>query len=115
MRVVALGLLVLGLSIYTWKDRYKSLCGLIVLTAVLEHKDMPRAIFDVPGLNPWNLAFFIVLVPWVFHRSSSDRGGFSGLQRHTSRPLRPFLAGDGLAPTRLAANAQQPELGRRPL
>lgn len=68
MRLLALGLVVLGLSIYARKDWYKSLCGLIVLTAVLEHKDMPRTIFDVPGLNPWNLLFFIILLAWVVQR-----------------------------------------------
>lgn len=68
MRVYALWLVVLVLSVYAWKDWYKSLCGLILLMAVLEHKDMPRTIFDVPGLNPWNLVFFIVLIAWLFQR-----------------------------------------------
>ncbi len=68
MRVYALWLVVLVLSVYAWKDWYKSLCGLIVLMAVLEHKDMPRTIFDVPGLNPWNLVFFIVLIAWISRR-----------------------------------------------
>ncbi len=68
MRVLALGLVVFGLSIYAWKDWYKSLCGLIVLMGVLEHKDMPRTLFDVPGLNPWNLLFFVVLLAWLSQR-----------------------------------------------
>ncbi len=68
MRVYVLWLVLLVLSIYAWKDWYKSLCGLILLMAVLEHKDMPRTIFDVPGLNPWNLLFFIVLLAWMFRR-----------------------------------------------
>jgi O-antigen ligase len=69
MRIYALWLVVLALSVYAWKDWYKSLCGLIVLMAVLEHKDMPRTIFDVPGLNPWNLVFFIVLLAWMSQRN----------------------------------------------
>lgn len=69
MRVYALWLVVLVLSLYAWKDWYRSLCGLIVLMAVLEHNDMPRTIFDVPGLNPWNLVFFIVLIAWLFQRN----------------------------------------------
>jgi O-antigen ligase len=68
MRVYALWLVVFVLSVYAWKDWYKSLCGLIVLMAVLEHKDVPRTIFDVPGLNPWNLVFFIVLMAWMVQR-----------------------------------------------
>lgn len=68
MRVYVLWFVVLGLSVYAWRDWYKSLCGLIVLMAVLEHKDMPRTMFDVPGLNPWNLLFFSVLLAWLFQR-----------------------------------------------
>ena len=68
MRVYALWLIILLLSIYAWKDWYKSLCGLVVLMAVLEHKDMPRTIFDVPGLNPWNVLFFAVVLAWMFRR-----------------------------------------------
>ena len=68
MRLFALALVVGGLSIYAWKDWYKSLCGLIIMMAVLEHQDMPRTIFNIPGLNPWNLLFFIILIAWIFQR-----------------------------------------------
>jgi hypothetical protein len=69
MRLLAFGLIVFGLSVYAWKDWYQSLCGLIVLTAILEHPDMPKAMFEVPGLNPWNLLFFTILLAWIFQRS----------------------------------------------
>jgi hypothetical protein len=68
MKILALWLLVLALSIYAWRDWYKSLCGLIVLTAVVEHPDMPRTILGVPGLNPWNLLFFSVVLAWMSQR-----------------------------------------------
>jgi hypothetical protein len=68
MRLFALGLVVVGLSIYAWRDWYKSLCVLIIMMAVLEHPDMPRTIFNIPGLNPWNLLFFIILIAWIFQR-----------------------------------------------
>ena len=68
MRIYVLWLLVLALSAYACKDWYRSLCGLISLMAVLEHKDMPRTIFDVPGLNPWNLVFLVVVIAWLSQR-----------------------------------------------
>ncbi len=68
MRLLALGLVILGLSFYAWKDWYTSLCGLIVLTSVLQHPDMPRTILDIPGLNPWNVLFLVVLLAWLFQR-----------------------------------------------
>ena len=43
IRITVLYLVVAGLSIYAWKDWFKSLCGLILLMAVIEHEDMPAA------------------------------------------------------------------------
>lgn len=69
--LLAIGFLLWGLSaVYAWKDWYKSLCGLIVFTAVFQHPDMPKAILGVPGLNPWNLLFLIVLCAWMAQRGS---------------------------------------------
>ena len=62
-----LGLLVWGYSAtYAWKDWYRSLCGLILFDAVV--RLFPRNLFDVPGLNPWNLLLFIVVVAWIQQR-----------------------------------------------
>jgi hypothetical protein len=69
IRLSLLYALVLILSIYAWKDWYASLCGLILLMAFLEHKDMPKAIFGVGGLNLWNILFFSVLFAWMFTRN----------------------------------------------
>ena len=57
-----------GVAVYAWKDWYKSLCGLILLAAVIQHPDMPKTMFGVQGLNPWNILFFIVVLSWARNR-----------------------------------------------
>ena len=52
-------------GLYAWKDWYKSLCALIVLMAFLEHPDMPRTMFSIQGLNPWNLLLLVIIVAWL--------------------------------------------------
>src|SRR5207253_9429713 len=44
------------------------LCGLILLMAIVEHPDMPKGLFGVPGFNPWNLAFLSVALAWAAGR-----------------------------------------------
>jgi O-antigen ligase len=68
LRVTALYLLVAGLSIYAWKDWFKSLCGLILLMAIFEHEDVPKTMYGIQGLNPWNILFVMIVLAWVFHR-----------------------------------------------
>lgn len=68
IRVLALYMMITGLSIYAWKDWYKSLCGLILLMAVIEHGDMPRAMFGIPGLNTWNVLFGVIFLAWAVNR-----------------------------------------------
>jgi O-antigen ligase len=53
------------LCVYAWKDWYRSLCGLIVLAAVSERYDMPRAMFGVVGLNPWNIGLLFIVLAWL--------------------------------------------------
>jgi O-antigen ligase len=67
-RLTLLWLFVGGVSVYAWRDWYKALCGLTLLTAVIEHPDMPKSLFDVQGLNPWNVAFLSVLLAWAASR-----------------------------------------------
>lgn len=54
--------------IYSWRDWYKSLCGLILLMAFTEHPDMPKTMLGIQGLNPWNIGLFFVLLAWVLKR-----------------------------------------------
>jgi len=59
---------VLSLCAYAWRDWFKSLCGLILLMAVMEHPDMPKTILGIQGLNPWNLLFLSVGLAWLVRR-----------------------------------------------
>src|SRR5947208_2215871 len=58
------------LAFYAWRDWYKSLCGLIVLMATVRHPDMPRTIFGVQGLDPWNVLLLTIVVAWLAQRRS---------------------------------------------
>jgi O-antigen ligase len=68
IRLVLLAAVVLGLSIYAWKDWFRALCGLIVLMAVVEHPDMPKSLLGIPGLNPWNVLLAVVILAWAANR-----------------------------------------------
>jgi O-antigen ligase len=68
IRITALALYVTFFSAYAWKDWYKALCALILLMAVIEHPDMPKTIFGIQGLNPWNLLLLNVVGAWLTAR-----------------------------------------------
>lgn len=68
MRVYVLYFLIIFLAVYAWKDWFKSLCGLFLLMAVLEHDDMPSSMFGIQGLNPWNFLFAVVFLVWMIRR-----------------------------------------------
>ena len=61
-----------GLAVFAFRDWYKSLCGLILLMAVVEHPDMPKTIFGIQGLNPWNILLIIVVFAWATSRSREN-------------------------------------------
>lgn len=71
--MIRLGLLwslIVFLGVYAWKDWFKALCGLIFLMAFIEHPDMPKTIFGIQGLNPWNILLLVILLAW----SIDDKG-----------------------------------------
>jgi len=59
---------VLILTIYARRDWFVSLCGALLLMAVIEHPDMPRNMGGIQGLNPWNLLMLSVIVNWLIQR-----------------------------------------------
>lgn len=67
-RHLALYAVVAGLSVYAWKDWFKSLCGLILLMAIIEHEDMPKTMFGIQGLNTWNMLFVVIALAWAASR-----------------------------------------------
>jgi len=68
IRLTLLWLFIGYLGITAWKDWYRSLCGLILLMAVIEHPDMPKSLFGIQGLNPWNVLLFIIMLAWLAQR-----------------------------------------------
>jgi len=68
IRIVALYIFVFSLCIYAWKDWFKSLCGLILLMAVIEHGDMPKSLLGIQGLNLWNVLFAVIFIAWLTNR-----------------------------------------------
>jgi O-antigen ligase len=68
MRVYVLYAVIAALAAYAWRDWFKSLCGLILLVAVVGHGDMPTNIAGIQGLNPWNVLLLSVLLAWLFTR-----------------------------------------------
>ena len=68
IRLSVLWLFVSFLALYAWRDWYKSLCGLILLIAFIEHPDFPKGIFGVQGFNPWNVLFFSTVLAWISNR-----------------------------------------------
>ncbi|MBN1346197.1 MAG: O-antigen ligase family protein [Phycisphaerae bacterium] len=73
IRIAILTLAVLFLAVYAWRDWFKSLCGLVLLTVFLEHGDMPRNILGIQGFNPWNVLLISILIPWVVQRRHEGR------------------------------------------
>jgi O-antigen ligase len=72
LRVMGLYLAVTFLLAYVWKDWFKSLCGLILLMAVIEYEDMPKSLFGIQGLNAWNVLFLSILVAWAVSRRREE-------------------------------------------
>lgn len=80
IRLAALSAFCFALAFYAWRDWYKSLCGLVLLMAFVEHPDMPNSMFGVQGLNPWNIVFLVVVLSWAWNRR--DEGLSWDLPRH---------------------------------
>jgi len=68
IRITLLTLLVAYLSVYAWKDWFRGACWLVLLMAIFQHPDMPKAVGGVPGLNHWNFLFLNVIFSWMLNR-----------------------------------------------
>ena len=69
IRITLLLLLTAFFSIYAWKSWFVSLCGAILLMAVIQHPDFPQGIAGIQGANPWNLMFLSITLAWAVRRS----------------------------------------------
>jgi O-antigen ligase len=72
IRIIALYIYVAVLLAYAWKDWFRSLCGLILLMAVIEHEDMPKSILGIQGLNTWNILFLGIFLAWLASRNREN-------------------------------------------
>jgi hypothetical protein len=73
IRITSLYIFIAFLCIYAWKDWFKSLCGLILMMAVMQHEDMPKTMFGIQGLNTWNILFFVIFLAWLAARNREGR------------------------------------------
>lgn len=89
IRLTALYIFVTVLSIYAWKDWFKSLCGLILLMAVIEHESMPKSILGIQGFNVWNILFLVIFLAWFVSRH--HEGLTWDMPRHISVLLLMYL------------------------
>ena len=80
IRASLLYLVLFGLVFQATRDWFKALCGLILLMGVCEHPDMPKTLFGVQGLSPWNVLLVVVLVAWA--RARRQEGLSWDLPRH---------------------------------
>ena len=85
IRETAFYIIVIALSIYAWKDWFISLCGLIILAALVGHPTFPKSVFSIQGLNLWNVLFANVMLAWIFNRAGQ------GLLRNMSTIFKLFF------------------------
>ena len=90
IRLLLLYIFCFGVALYAWRDWYKSLCVLILLMAVLEHPDMPKAMLGIPGLNVWNTLCAFILLSWAVHRG--EEGQSWDMPRHITILLLLYLS-----------------------
>ena len=68
MRIYALYLVIAAISLYAYRDWFKSTCGLILIMAFVQYPDFPNSIGGIQGLNPWNVALANVVAGWIIGR-----------------------------------------------
>ena len=104
IRLILLSAVVILVGVHAWRDWYKSLCGLVVLMALLEHPDMPKTMFGIQGLNLWNLLLFVIILAWAAQRRGE--GLTWDLPRASQLLLISFLLVVTIACLRLIADRQ---------
>jgi O-antigen ligase len=70
LSILSLGLL--SVWFYAFRDWMVSLCGLILLTVLMQNHNMPTSIAGIQGLNPWNITLAVVTLAWLA-RSHDER------------------------------------------
>lgn len=68
IRTLLLAVVVLAVMITATRRWYGGLCGLVLLTVLLQNPNFPTNMFGVQGLNPWNLTCVVVAACWLTQR-----------------------------------------------
>lgn len=90
IRVIVCYLAILALIILSWRRSwFIGACGAVVLMALVENPEMPRMVFGIPGLSPWNLLMFNVTLAWWNQRKYD--GSAWDMPRGASRLLIFFI------------------------
>lgn len=70
IRLTLCYLLVAALMVTAVRRWFVALCGLVLLTVLTQHPDMPTNLFGIPGVNPWNATLLVIVLCWYTSRSS---------------------------------------------
>lgn len=68
LRGIILMAFVGGLMVLSLRRWFLALCGLLFLTVFTQHPSMPTMMFNIQGLNPWNMTFAVIVVGWLMNR-----------------------------------------------
>ncbi len=71
IRYTLLTLFVMFFSVYSLRDWYRGLLGLLFMVAFVERPDMPEAMFGIVGITPFNFLLAFVLLGWLLDRTQT--------------------------------------------
>ena len=63
---------VMVIGIFTWKDWFWGLCGLVLMVGLLELPDVPKTVFGIEGLNFFNVLLLNVAIAWLVARDREN-------------------------------------------
>lgn len=61
------------ICVYAWRDWFKALCLLILITTIVQRPDMPSTLLGVTGLSPWNICLAFILMAWLATKKREAR------------------------------------------
>src|SRR5882757_2005286 len=69
IRVIVCLIAIIVLTILSWRRSwFIGACGAVVLMSLVEHPEMPRTVFGIPGFSPWNFLIINVTLAWLNQR-----------------------------------------------
>jgi O-antigen ligase len=73
LRVIVCFAAIIVLAILSWRRSwFIGACGAMVLMSLVEHPEMPRTMFGIPGFSPWNFLIINVVFAWLNQRRYED-------------------------------------------